>query len=132
MTEKAYTEMPDEKNEARGAQSVVAPESSRTASQLPASHTKGPWRASTVRDSDGRRHIEGTDGVSVAIICATASSPASGPSYFEKDANAQLIAAAPDLLAAARDAYIALPNTKANEPINAALCAAFKKAGVHV
>jgi hypothetical protein len=62
-----------------------------------ASYTPGPWTVATHDDREGRRVVEHA-GVAVALICASASSPASGGHYFEKDANARLIAAAPDLL----------------------------------
>lgn len=62
-------------------------------------HTPGPWELSAKEGREGHRQIH-KDGYSLALVCARASSPASGPQYFEKDANARLIAAAPDLLAA--------------------------------
>jgi len=57
-----------------------------------------------------------------AIFEVAASQRASG------DATARLIAAAPELLAACQAAFVALPMTKHNEPINAQLKAAIAKA----
>jgi hypothetical protein len=48
--------------------------------------------------------------------------------HGNEEANARLIAAAPDLLEACKAAFVALPMTRHNEPINAALKAAIAKA----
>lgn len=70
---------------------------SDTATQV--MHTPGPWELSEHKNSDGRCVVL-ANGIVLALVCARASSPASGRQYFEKDANARLIAAAPELLAA--------------------------------
>jgi len=64
-------------------------------------HTPGPWTLNDRLNSEGRLAVC-QDGVAVALVCARGSSPASGPQYFEREANARLIAAAPELLAALR------------------------------
>lgn len=66
-----------------------------------ATHTPGPWELSELPDGAGRRRID-RDGFALAIVCARASFPG-GPEYLEKDANAHLIAAAPELLAACKE-----------------------------
>ncbi len=69
-----------------------------------ASHTPGPWRVFEAKDRHGRTIIVREGIYEVALACPTASSPASGARYLERDANACLIAAAPDLLAAVKAA----------------------------
>lgn len=61
-----------------------------------ATHTPGPWELSPRRDREGAFRVI-RDGYAVAIVTLRGSSPAS-PQYHEQDANARLIAAAPDLL----------------------------------
>lgn len=82
----------------------------REARRTTVSHTPGPWELSDNTDVDGRRRVI-RDGYAVALVCSRASSPASGSQYFEKDANARLIAAAPELLAACK-AMMAKPETR--------------------
>jgi hypothetical protein len=65
-------------------------------------HTPGPWQIRPPKDHEGHVHIVGTqlgdDGITIATAYPTASSPASGPRYLRREANAHLIAAAPELL----------------------------------
>ena len=64
-------------------------------------HTKGPWKfGSSNDDSVYKRNIGGSDGYHVAV--------ASSREDDEVDANARLIAAAPDLLEALREAEAGL------------------------
>jgi len=58
-------------------------------------HTPGPW----VIDANDRYHVESPDGSALPWSIATISGSA-GPGTNRSEANARLIAAAPDLLAA--------------------------------
>lgn len=81
--------------------------------------TRGPWH---VAKGLAGREIRADDGPFIASVYDHTFT------YGERNANARLIAAAPDLLAACKDAFIALPMAKHNESINAALKAAIAKA----
>lgn len=80
-------------------------------------HTPGPWRAVPDENWDTWEvhPVMQDDGLT------------GGYRWF-KESDAKLIAAAPDLLAACKEAYVALPMTKHNEPINEMLKAAIVKA----
>lgn len=62
-------------------------------------HTKGPWKA-RVNPDGGRLSVEGADGTAVVAGCGCCDSPWTDKAHAE--ANARLIAAAPDLLAACK------------------------------
>lgn len=66
-------------------------------------HTKGPWEIKTVNNTrvQGARHIFAA-GWPGKLICEGAY----GATLEESDANARLIAAAPDLLAALADCLV--------------------------
>lgn len=70
--------------------------------EKPVAHTRGPWIVSGY-SRDRQLCIE-QGGYAVAYACPRASSPASGPQYYEREANARLIAAAPELLQLVREA----------------------------
>lgn len=80
------------------------------------SHTPGPWRV----DPEMNELVLWPNGRYLAEV------------MNQNAADALLIAAAPDLLQAAKEAYIALHESKHNQDINEMLRAAFKKAGVHL
>lgn len=88
----------------RGADSVVAAETSRTASQLRASHTPAPWRLWLSEGDHGAFMLHGDSldphGVNMLITQRGIGTP----NGDEGVANAHLIAAAPDLLAALKEA----------------------------
>jgi len=84
------------------------------------SHTPGPW----VLDSNGPGHevVLARGGThAVAAVQGT-------DDHLENLANGRLIVAAPDLLAAAKAAFVALPMAKHNDAINRALRDAIAKA----
>jgi hypothetical protein len=85
--------------------------------QTSGAHTPGPWRWFDY--PDGRKLLAAD---SRAVIHCPDAPMACEP------ADQHLIAAAPDLLAAAKAAYVALPMAKHNEPINRALAEAIDKA----
>jgi alkylhydroperoxidase family enzyme len=63
-------------------------------------YTPGPWVVGN-SDDDGRVCVQ-ADGVALALVCARGSS-AHNPHYGQREYNARLIAAAPDLLAALKN-----------------------------
>ena len=92
------------------------------------SHTPGPWTASAGWPSDVW-HVEVSDGRYSVIV--SRSEETAAWSAAEVQANAQLIAAAPDLLAAARLAnqeLIDVGQGSSGSPALAALWAAIAKA----
>jgi len=64
-------------------------------------HTKGPWKADWTRPGKVSWRVVGSDGGGVAAIVATQNRDPE-----EKEANASLIAAAPELLEALEDLYL--------------------------
>ena len=82
------------------------------------SHTPGPWQWFDY--PDGRK-----------LLCAQNRAVIHCPDAPMTCglADARLIAAAPDLLAAAKAAYVALPMTEHNADVNKALTEAILKAG---
>jgi hypothetical protein len=64
-------------------------------------HTPAPW---TIQ-SFPRSVTVIAEGVALAFVYPRASSPASGARYHEREANARLIAAAPELLAALKTLF---------------------------
>lgn len=70
--------------------------------------TPGPWETVGRRDRYGRIIVTAEDGVAVALVCARASSPLSGPRYYEREANAKLIAAVPEMLELLKRAGVVL------------------------
>lgn len=101
-----------------------------TVAKPKAEHTPGPWTVEFPERPDAMSEVFAPKASAddfqwrVAYVLRD-SNPHQQP---VDDANARLIAAAPDLLAAAKDAYIALPMTKHNKSINDALAAAIAKA----
>ncbi len=94
----------------------------------PASHTPGPWI-----NADAQKFHVSYEGIPLGHaefeISAGGSIVALGMKYGKHaQANARLIAAAPELLEACEEAFVALPMAKHNEPINARLKAAIAKA----
>lgn len=95
--------------------------------QIIAKHTVGPWSVSHLL---GDVYIHGEqDNATVSLAHVYARDEFAS---LPLEANARLIAAAPELLAACEAAYIALPMAKHNEETNAALKAAIQKAGGQV
>lgn len=85
-------------------------------------HTPGPWTVLPCVADGGGINI-GPELLSVGPLATV------NYNGGNSEADAQLIAAAPDLLAACLLAYVALPITKHNDEINDALKAAITKAG---
>lgn len=85
-------------------------------------HTPGPWsyQPDTTFSLLGDQRIAAVNKISPAIVF--------GGLGEETKANACLIVASPDLLAACEEAFVALPMTKHHEPINEQLKAAIRKA----
>ena len=85
-------------------------------------HTPGPWAISPIRDADGALYIESplTDARNERVACIFG--------FAEADANARLIAAAPDMLAALREAYLTLEcrdgTARVTEQVRAAIAKA--------
>lgn len=89
-------------------------------------HTPGPWRYEIWGGADFQQGV--VESVQAGlVVCNIPKFDVINHGQIAV-ADARLIAAAPDLLAAAKDAFLALPMTKHNEPINAALKAAIAKA----
>lgn len=91
-------------------------------------HTPGPWRVEFPKNPDAMSEVFAPTVDTYPWRVAYVLRDSNKGQQPIDDANARLIAAAPDLLAAAKEAYVALPMTKHNEPINAALKAAIAKA----
>lgn len=91
--------------------------------------TKGPWRVGDYVDCTSE---DGEAGEIPIYVGDTQQRVANvlllNSDEGETARNARLIAACPALLAAAMDAFVALPMTEHNEPINAALKAAIEMA----
>ena len=81
-----------------------------------AMHTQGPWRVHTPTATERRLLVLHPDGVRVIAVCSEGfNSPTSGPiPEQEREANAALIAAAPDLLSALTHALAALDDAMKN------------------
>jgi len=76
-------------------------------SLMHAKHTSGPWKVVG-------RDIETADGYTLASVVEQ-------DAYEDHDANARLIAAAPELLVALHDAWVALPDARGGTELNARL-----------
>ena len=70
-----------------------------------AKHTPGPWRIATEPSGIRARHIKAD---SYLTVCSSLTSVSRNCGPDEINANARLIAAAPELLAALETAYMAL------------------------
>lgn len=83
---------------------------------MKAKHTPGPWRVHTPTATERRLLVLHPDGERVIARCSEGyNSPISGPiPKEEREANARLIAAAPDLLSALEHALAALDDAMKN------------------
>lgn len=92
-------------------------------------HTPGPWSVEQDTSNNGDIDVFAADFLPIASVDVREhpDDTISVPREVALD-NARLIAAAPDLLAACKEAFIALPMTKHNESINEKLKAAIAKA----
>lgn len=74
------------------------------------SHTPGPWRTSNYQGGVFQFDVVGPHGEDIGY--ANVSDGADEPTIYPADANARLMAAAPDLLAACRIALEGLPEIR--------------------
>lgn len=80
-------------------------------------HTPGPWKVETVRTSSGICHTIGPFPFhgKKAHACIYADYPSVGPEERALEANARLIAAAPELLAALKAYLVAKPQCECSD-----------------
>jgi hypothetical protein len=90
-----------------------------------AGHTPGPWHVDGVRDINGRHLHIGAEGCVLSLASLT-------PTHVDTEANARLIAAAPDLLASERANLMALENIRAYLAKHADILPPMSAAGIEV
>jgi hypothetical protein len=78
-----------------------------------AKHTPGPWAVSEKKANGTKAYVDGSAGYIVAqAYCSPSASTKYNELWAEAECNAQLIAAAPELLAALKDSAIMVARLK--------------------